>query len=333
MDATATQSARDAAARQPLDRHGELRPFPRCWYALAFSHELARGQLLSRRLAGSEIVVFRTASGRAVALDAWCPHMGAHFGRTGARVEGESLRCAFHGFAFDGSGACTATGYGTKPPVKARAKAWPVREVNGLVMVYAGDEPDYEIPALDWNGYTPLGWTARTFELASHPQTLTENSVDIGHLSWVHGYESVDVLEPLATDGARLTASYAMSRPAGVVGRLGRDLRAEFDIEAYGVGYSLVDVRVPAHKLHSRHFVLATPTDPGRLELRLAIRLQRRLPLPLDRIIAAAVFRGFVKDASADFPMWEHTRYTHPPVLAEGDGPIVKYRRWAAQFY
>ena len=40
-----------------------------------------------------------------------------------------------------------------------------------------------------------------------------------------------------------------------------------------------------------------------------------------------------MKDARADFPMWENTRHTHPPVLAAGDGPIVKYRRWAAQFY
>jgi nitrite reductase/ring-hydroxylating ferredoxin subunit len=316
-----------------LDRHPELPPFPRCWYAVGFSHELARGKVISRRLAGNDIVVFRTESGRAVALDAWCPHMGAHFGRTGARVEGESLRCAFHGFAFDGSGTCTATGYGTKPPVKARARTWPLHERNGLLLVHYGESPDYEIPELDWRGYTPMSWTARTFELRSHPQTLTENSVDIGHLSWVHGYESVDVLKPLATDGALLTASYAMSRPAGVIGRFGRDLRAEFDIEAYGIGYSFVDVRVPAHNLHSRHFVLATPTDRGQVELRLAIRVERRRPAPIERLVAAAVFRGYVKDASADFPMWEHTRHTHPPVLAKGDGPIIKYRRWAAQFY
>lgn len=329
-------------AREPLDRHPVLAPFPRGWFCVGWSHELAQGQVLSRRLAGEEIVVFRTQSGRCVAMDAWCPHMGAHLGYTGAKVEGESIRCQFHGFAFDCLGACVATGYGSKPPVKARARIWPLREVNGLLMAYAGGVPGHELPELDWSGYTPLAWTAKTFRLRSHPQTTTENSVDIGHLSWVHGYESVEVLHPLATDGPRLTASYAMSRPAGVVGKLGSNLRAEFDVEVHGLGYSFVDVRVPAHKLHSRHFVLATPTDEGQLELRLALSVERpgpagRVPkplrAPLERAIAAAVFRGYVKDARADFPMWENTRYTHPPVLAQGDGPIVKFRSWAAQFY
>src|SRR6478735_7230328 len=100
MDGTAAQMQ----ASEPLDRHPSLPPFPRGWYCVGFGHELAPGGLISRRLAGEEIVVFRTRSGRAVAVGAWCPHMGAHFGRTGATVEGESLRCAFHGFAFDGSG-------------------------------------------------------------------------------------------------------------------------------------------------------------------------------------------------------------------------------------
>jgi nitrite reductase/ring-hydroxylating ferredoxin subunit len=335
-------TATDPRVRPPLDRHPELKPFPRGWFAVGYSHELPIGTVLSRRLAGEEIVVFRTRSGRCVAMDAWCPHMGAHLGRTGAKVEGESIRCAFHGFAFDCLGECVATGYGTKPPAKARARIWPLHEVNGLLMVHVGGTPEYELPRLDWSGYTPLAWTARTFELRTHPQTLTENSVDVGHLSWVHGYESVEVLEPLATDGPRLTASYGMSRPAGVVGKLGRNLRANFDVALYGLGYSFVDVRVPAHGLHSRHFVLATPTDAGRLELRLALAVERpgpaaRVPspfrAPVERAIAAAVFRGYVKDAQADFPMWENTRHTHPPVLAAGDGPIIKFRSWAAQFY
>jgi nitrite reductase/ring-hydroxylating ferredoxin subunit len=336
MDGTALETQ----AAPPLDRYPQLPPFPRGWFCVGFGHELARGAVISRRLAGEEIVVFRTQSGRAVALGAWCPHMGAHFGRTGAAVEGESLRCAFHGFAFDGSGICVATGYGTKPPVKARARTWPLRETGGLLLAWFdpdGREPDWEIPALDWRGFTPLSWTSRTFRLRSHPQTTTENSVDIGHLSWVHGYESVDVLEPLATTGPRLTASYAMSRPAGVIGKLGSNLRAEFDIDAYGLGYSFVDVRVPGHGLHSRHFVLATPIAEGEMELRLAIALDRDGPTrrirPAERLVALSIFRGFVSDARADFPMWENTRHTHPPVLAEGDGPIIKFRRWAAQFY
>jgi Rieske 2Fe-2S protein len=76
-----------------------LDPFPTGWYAL-FSSELAAGALLHGRYFGEELVVFRTEAGRAVAMDAYCPHMGAHLGH-GGEVRGETLRCPFHGFCFD----------------------------------------------------------------------------------------------------------------------------------------------------------------------------------------------------------------------------------------
>lgn len=44
--------------------------------------------------AGHQLVLFRGADGVARAVDAWCPHMGAHLGQ--ACVEGNALRCALH---------------------------------------------------------------------------------------------------------------------------------------------------------------------------------------------------------------------------------------------
>lgn len=34
-----------------------------------------------------------------------------------------------------------------------------------------------------------------------------------------------------------------------------------------------------------------------------------------------------------DVPIWEHKVHVNPPALAEGDGPIGKYRQWVKQFY
>jgi phenylpropionate dioxygenase-like ring-hydroxylating dioxygenase large terminal subunit len=323
--------AADDESRPRIARHPTLPPFPRGWYTLAFSHELKPGRLLDRRLAGQDLVLFRGSSGRAVAIDAWCPHMGAHFARTGARVVGDTLRCAFHGFTFDGSGACTATGYETKPPVRARARTWPLREQDGLLLVWSGPgEPDWEVPRIDESRYTPIARTTREFTLRSHPQQMTENSVDIGHLSWTHAYEGVQVISPLRTDGPYLTAAYAMRR--NVIGPLGVDF--EFTVHVHGLGYSQVDVRLPRIGIETRHWVLPTPTDEGRVTLRLALTLKRTRGGELvDRAIASGLLLGFVNETRADFPMWEHTRHTHPPVLGAGDGPIIPYRRWAAQFY
>ena len=72
------------------------------------------------------------------------------------------------------------------------------------------------------------------------------------------------------------------------------------------------------------------PTDEGELTLGPALIVRRTGRGDLvDRPLTRALLSVYIGDA----PMWEHTRYTHPPVLAAGDWPIIPYRRWAAQFY
>ena len=328
----------------PTERN--LPPFPNGWYTVAFADELPVGGLLARRLAGEELVLFRTRSGVPVALDGYCPHLGAHLAY-GGTVEGETIRCPFHGFCFDKQGICVATGYGTNPPPTAVARSWPLRERNGLLMIYyhaEGAAPEWEVPSLDLTGWgRPL---RRTFALQTHPQETTENGVDLGHLSWVHGYSGVEVLQPYATEGSKLSVRYAMHRSAGALGKRGGQLRAEFTITVWGLGYSLVEVEVPQYGLRTRHLVLATPVDEGQLAMRVAVYSDAvarpasinpalvALPAPLTRaLVHRLAFNGFVHDLKQDFPMWEHKRYIQPPLLAKGDGPIGKVRTWTRHFY
>src|SRR5687768_17607116 len=89
----------------------ELLPYPTGWYCVGWSDQLPPGGLRTQRLAGHEIVVFRTRAGQAAAVDAYCSHMGAHLAE-GGTVEDETIRCPFHGFCFDTGGVCVKTGYG-----------------------------------------------------------------------------------------------------------------------------------------------------------------------------------------------------------------------------
>jgi phenylpropionate dioxygenase-like ring-hydroxylating dioxygenase large terminal subunit len=279
------------------------------------------------------------------AADAYCPHLGAHLGRGGV-VEGENIRCPFHGFQFNCDGACVATGYGTTPPKDATLHLWPVAERNGFVLVWYHPEaaaPSFDIPELGGEGWTP--WEIRRWDLAGHPQETTENSVDIGHLTIIHGYTGVDQLRPLNTDGPCLSARYVMHRDAGLFGRGGK-LRAEFDIAAWGLGYSMVEVEVAQFGLKTRQAVLCTPTDDGRAHLMIAMSLN--LPAKRSRVnpflglmprswaglvASKAAIRAFAHDVSQDFDIWQNKIYVDRPVLAVGDGPVVRYRRWAKQFY
>jgi phenylpropionate dioxygenase-like ring-hydroxylating dioxygenase large terminal subunit len=48
------------------------------WYWAMRSSELKKGVAAPLNFLGRELVVYRGENGRVVALDAYCPHMGAH---------------------------------------------------------------------------------------------------------------------------------------------------------------------------------------------------------------------------------------------------------------
>jgi hypothetical protein len=56
-------------------------------------------------------------------------------------------------------------------------------------------------------------------------------------------------------------------------------------------------------------------------------------PRLLDRLIGAVMLQNFLADVRQDLPIWANKSYVSPPALAQGDGPIGKYRSWAKQFY
>lgn len=85
------------------------RPWPRwpaAWTVVARSSELSRRAVKPVPFAGREVVLFRGDDGVVKAVDAFCPHMGAHLKH--GTVEGNSLRCALHHRVVDGAGCYQA---------------------------------------------------------------------------------------------------------------------------------------------------------------------------------------------------------------------------------
>ena len=282
--------------------------------------------------------MFRTRSGQAAAVDAHCTHMGAHLAH-GGTVEQETIRCPFHGFCFDAAGLCTKTGYGTKPPPKARMRGWPLLERNGVLLAFHDPlhrPPSWEVPVADMTGWTRL--RHGMFHLRGHPQEIAENSVDLGHFRHIHGYEEVTEVAPLETTGPCLRARYSFRRRRRALGSF-RNISVSLDIQQYGLGYAFVEARTSVGML-SRQLVMATPVGGDRIELRIGncIRLadegprSRWLSLVPRRWLAALAFREFFHDVTQDLPIWNNKRYISPPALAAGDGPVGSYRKWARQF-
>ena len=58
--------------------------------------------------------MYRSKSGKAYVLDAYCPHMGSNLA-VGGIVKDECLQCPFHGWVFEGiEGKCVDIPYSDK---------------------------------------------------------------------------------------------------------------------------------------------------------------------------------------------------------------------------
>ena len=322
----------------------KLFPFPTGWFVLLRADELHKGQLITKKFAGQDVVAFRTESGKAAVVSAYCPHMGAHFGH-GGDVQGETIRCPFHYFCFDTEGTCTKTGYDTKPPAKAVLKTYIIREKNGFILVWnhlTNEPPTWEVPETDNENWSEI--LSTDYLLNSHPQETTENSVDIGHFGVVHKYKDVQELSELKADGPYLNAKYAFSRE-GFTGK-SSSMRAHIDIHVHGLGYSFVEVLIPKFGLLTRQYVFPCPVEDGKINLKIGMSVKKIEDAGkinfflkifpkniLNKIILKSAFKGYANDVSQDFDVWQNKVYMDNPALAKGDGPIGKYRQWARQFY
>lgn len=318
-------------------------PVPWGWFAVGFSHELPLGRVVTRRLAGEEVVVWRGADGGLGASVPTCPHLGAHLGR--GSVVGSDLRCPFHAFTFAPDGRCTSTGGPAAPPAGLRVGVRNVCERNGALLVWHhpdGLPPSFEVPEPEMLPMTSVDRsTTSCFELAGHPVATSENSVDLAHLAAVHRYTDVEMESSFRTDGTAAFVSYSMTRPLGlpVVGRLPllrrATTRVRFDVSLFGLGVSVVEATIASLGIRTRQLVLSTPVAAGRIEMRLAMQVLHepsRWRRPAEVVGARVAALGFAHDVRQDLPIWDEQRYVTRPALSHGDGPIVPYRRWAQQF-
>jgi hypothetical protein len=256
--------------------------------------------------------------------------MGAHLGS--GKVQGENLRCAFHGFEFGGDGRCVRTAYGKAVPRKAKLGTWPIREHNGYVFAWyhpEGKQPDWEVPVLPGPAEGWTNFSTRAMEISSHPQETSENSVDIGHFVEVHGFGGAWTEGDLEIDGHLLKGAYGIKYP------LGKKISfvAKFRVEVHGLGYSLVRVHVERFGIELNLLVLSSPVEHGKIILRTASSVKHVGPRPVAHLIRAAATWGLNREVGQDAPIWEAKRYVEKPILAEGDGPIAEYRRYCKQFY
>jgi len=301
--------------------------YPNGWFQIADSSELRAGDVKPLRYFGRDLVLFRAETGSPHVLDAHCPHLGAHIGY-GGKVEGECVRCPFHAWRFDGTGACVEVPYANKIPPKAKLAAWTVREKNGLIMLHydaRGRAPSWEIPDVpeygspEWTPYEHRSWRIRT-----HNQEMAENSCDSAHFLYLHGTQEMPITHAELDGHVLHTHSETlMKTPQGKT-------KGSVEVYAYGFGFTLTRFRGIVETLLVSS---ATTIDEEYVELRFAFTVRKLVNQDVTSTVGQAFIREVTRQLEQDIPIWENKRYVDPPLLVDGDGPIGLFRRWARQFY
>jgi phthalate 4,5-dioxygenase oxygenase subunit len=160
------------------------------WVPAMLSSELAGPDCDPVRvlLLGEQLIAFRDSNGQVGLLANHCPHRGASlfFGRN----EESGMRCVYHGWKFDVSGACIDMP--NEPAesdfrTKVRAVAYPCQERGGLVWTYLGPRAEPPpLPDLEPN-MLPLDQVVVTaIQRDCNWLQGLEGDIDTSHLGFLH---------------------------------------------------------------------------------------------------------------------------------------------------
>lgn len=155
------------------------------WYIACASGDVPRRTAKSITLCDRPLVLFRGDDGQVRALDAHCPHMGTDLSI--GRVEGNTIRCFFHHWAFDGAGQCRDIPCQTEIPPRAHTQGYATEEKYGFIWVYPeaiAPEPVAEFDELKGADLAIL--PDQPLERRCHHHVCMMNGIDAQHLQTVH---------------------------------------------------------------------------------------------------------------------------------------------------
>ena len=305
-------------------------PLPNGWFAVAWSKELGEGDVKPVQYFGEELVLFRTRTGQARVVDAFCPHLGAHLGH-GGRVIGETIRCPFHGWQYDGqSGACTTIPYCERIPAKARVRAWDVLERNGMIFAWYHAEqkpPEWDMPLMPEIGHAD--WSEpRTFELVlpAHVQDTHENNNDPVHFQFVHrSAETPPSSIEYSADGRhyRIVSDFVAQGAWAAYLEKSKLVR-----DSWGLGLTAVRTEgIPGAGLLM--YSSTTPIDEKHVHSRWLLTATKNI---VD-FFGEEFMTGLTQGVQQDIPIWTNKVHRARPVLCEADNYLAEFRKWARQFY
>ena len=166
----------------------------RFWQPVFASEDLPRGRAKPIFIMGERFTLYRGQSGAPYVVGFRCAHRSTQL--SAGWVRDDNIQCFYHGWTYDGSGACIARPGESPagPCAEVRIPAYPTREHLGLIYAYFGEgEPPEFPPFPPFEGEGVIENFAIEFP-CNWFQTY-ENQIDEVHVAFVHrGGGSHDLL-------------------------------------------------------------------------------------------------------------------------------------------
>ena len=173
---------------------GEL--MRRYWIPIRPLAQLIDEDVMAVRILGEDLVLFRTRNGDLGLVGEFCPHRMTKLKY--GYPDDSGIRCCYHGWMYDTEGQCIDTPMEAPESTfkdRISIKAYPLKEMGGLVWAYMGPKPIPLLPPWDLfvmpNSIRQIGIS----ELPCNWLQCHENTGDPTHSAYLHGHYFKYILE------------------------------------------------------------------------------------------------------------------------------------------
>jgi 5,5'-dehydrodivanillate O-demethylase oxygenase subunit len=181
------------------------------WQPVYRSDDLKVGRAVPLRIMNKDFTLYRGHSGAPFVVGPRCAHRRTRL--SVGRVEGDCIRCLYHGWKYNGGGKCTDQPTEPANFIKnARIANHPTREYLGLIFAYFGESRQPELPRF------PEFESAGILEIETFVRTCNyfnglDNACDPLHLIFSHPDSRMKVdVRSIAADESEFGVTIKTSR-------------------------------------------------------------------------------------------------------------------------
>ena len=156
------------------------------WQPVYVSDALPSGRAVPIRIMSEQCTLYRGETGSAHVLAFRCAHRGTQLS-TGW-VEGDNIRCFYHGWKYDGSGQCIEQPAEPEPfSEKVRLRSYPAEEYAGLIFAYFGEGEPPPLPRHpELEGEDAIVEARASLVYPCNYFNRIDNATDMSHTTFAH---------------------------------------------------------------------------------------------------------------------------------------------------